>query len=67
MPHSENYGKHLTAEQVTRMFAPPEDRVEAVRNWLISAGIARARISQSVNKQVWIPPGDHGPESGIPR
>ncbi|KAL1985429.1 hypothetical protein VTN96DRAFT_7872 [Rasamsonia emersonii] len=51
--HSPNYGKYYTAEEVHDLFAPSEDSVAAVRNWLESAGIASDRISQSHNKQ-WI-------------
>lgn len=50
---SPNYGKYYTAEEVHDLFAPSEDSVAAVRNWLESAGISSDRISQSYNKQ-WI-------------
>ncbi|PNS17151.1 hypothetical protein CAC42_7205 [Sphaceloma murrayae] len=50
---SERYGKHWTAEEVTDFFAPAADTVQAVRSWLVSAGIAPERIGQSANKQ-WI-------------
>lgn len=33
------------------MFAPVKDSVDAVKQWLTSAGIEAKRISQSVNKQ----------------
>ena len=37
------------------MFAPPKSSVEAVQDWLISAGVAASRLSQSANKQVgWL-------------
>jgi tripeptidyl-peptidase-1 len=36
---------------VADIFAPSQTTVDAVRDWLISAGIAAERISQSVNKQ----------------
>ncbi|KAI1364802.1 peptidase S8/S53 domain-containing protein [Xylaria arbuscula] len=52
-PDSENYGKHLTAEEVVDFFAPPESSVQAVRNWLVEAGIEEHKTSQSANKQ-WI-------------
>ena len=35
------------------MFAPARESVEAVRSWLVSAGIAAHRIGHSANKQ-WI-------------
>jgi tripeptidyl-peptidase-1 len=43
----------MTAEEVIDFFAPHEDSVNAVINWLVDAGIARERIGHSVNKQ-WI-------------
>lgn len=52
-PNSERYGKHLSPEEVIRLFAPAADSVDAVTEWLKSAGFAANRISQSVNKQ-WI-------------
>jgi tripeptidyl-peptidase-1 len=33
------------------MFAPAASTVHAVKSWLLSAGIAEDRISQSANKQ----------------
>ncbi|KAF4551800.1 Pro-kumamolisin activation domain-containing protein 2 [Elsinoe fawcettii] len=50
---SAKYGKHWTAEEVTDFFAPSANAVEAVRSWLVSAGISADRIGQSANKQ-WI-------------
>ncbi|KAL5089120.1 hypothetical protein Trisim1_005975 [Trichoderma cf. simile WF8] len=52
-PRSPNYGKHMTVEEVTDFFAPAQSSVDAVIDWLVSAGIDRKRISQSANKQ-WI-------------
>ncbi|KAI1266121.1 peptidase S8/S53 domain-containing protein [Xylariaceae sp. FL1019] len=52
-PSSINYGKHLSAEQVVDFFAPSESTVEAVKEWLVDAGIGAHTISQSRNKQ-WI-------------
>ncbi|KAI0007511.1 putative alkaline serine protease AorO [Xylariaceae sp. FL0662B] len=52
-PTSENYGKHLSAEEVVELFAPPETSVKAIENWLVEAGIPSHTISQSGNKQ-WI-------------
>ncbi|KAK3321723.1 Pro-kumamolisin, activation domain-containing protein [Apodospora peruviana] len=52
-PKSPNYGKHLTLEKVTSLFAPTDTSVDKVRSWLISAGVNETRLSQSVNKQ-WI-------------
>lgn len=50
-PGSVKYGKHYTAEEVADIFAPPQATVDAVHEWLISAGITAEKISQSVNKQ----------------
>lgn len=38
-PSSEGYGKHLSAEEVHSIFAPAEDTVKAVKNWLIGSGL----------------------------
>ncbi|KAK0625070.1 Pro-kumamolisin, activation domain-containing protein [Bombardia bombarda] len=52
-PDSSSYGKHLTADEVTNLFAPPEEAVDAVQEWLVSSGIDKNRLSRSINKQ-WI-------------
>lgn len=52
-PSHENYGKHLSLEEVHDLFAPHEESVDSVRAWLESEGIASDRISQSANKQ-WL-------------
>lgn len=49
-PKSPNYGKHWTAGDVARMFAPTDKAVEAVRNWLVASGIEKNRISLSRTK-----------------
>ena len=49
-PESSNYGKHYSAEDVNRMFAPTAETVQAVRDWLISSGVAEHRIKVSDNK-----------------
>ncbi|KAG4026987.1 hypothetical protein MFRU_034g00470 [Monilinia fructicola] len=49
-PKSSNYGKHWTAEQVDEMFAPSEETIDIVRNWLIDSGIAASRIVHSDTK-----------------
>ncbi|KAH7038297.1 peptidase S8/S53 domain-containing protein [Microdochium trichocladiopsis] len=50
---SEHYGKHMTAEEVIDFFAPPQSLVDAVADWVSSAGISRERIGHSANKQ-WL-------------
>ncbi|KAI9641697.1 hypothetical protein NHQ30_009553 [Ciborinia camelliae] len=49
-PKSSNYGKHWTAEQVHEMFAPSEETIDTVRNWLVDSGIAASRIVHSDSK-----------------
>ncbi|KAF7935516.1 hypothetical protein BELL_1052g00020 [Botrytis elliptica] len=49
-PKSSNYGKHWTAEQVHEMFAPSEETIHTVRNWLVDSGIAASRIVHSDTK-----------------
>lgn len=46
-PTSEKFGQHWTAKQVAETFAPKEETIEVVRNWLVSSGISADRISQS--------------------
>ncbi|KAJ5522710.1 hypothetical protein N7513_013283 [Penicillium frequentans] len=52
-PSSSRYGKHMSAPEVHDLFAPSDESIDTVRSWLESFGIAKNRISQSVNKQ-WI-------------
>ncbi|MCJ1355544.1 MAG: hypothetical protein MMC33_005536 [Icmadophila ericetorum] len=49
-PESEKYGKYWSMEEVHDMFAPPEETVNAVREWLTSFGIHDSRIVHSDNK-----------------
>ena len=37
-PFSPKYGQHLSAEEVRELFAPKQDSVEAVREWLHTTG-----------------------------
>lgn len=52
-PESANYGKHWTAAEVNKAFAPSAETVHAVRDWLISSGINHRRITISDNRG-WI-------------
>ncbi|KAJ5164123.1 uncharacterized protein N7500_005953 [Penicillium coprophilum] len=52
-PSSEDYGKHLSADDVIDLFAPAEAAVASVKEWLLDAGIRAETISLSANKQ-WI-------------
>jgi tripeptidyl-peptidase-1 len=38
-PASKNYGKHLSKEEVHSIFAPAEETVEVVKNWLLGSGL----------------------------
>ncbi|KAI6877055.1 hypothetical protein KC334_g17847, partial [Hortaea werneckii] len=38
-PHSPNYGKHWTSDEVIDMFKPSDETVETVKNWLSDHGI----------------------------
>lgn len=37
-PASETYGKHFSANDVHAMFAPADDAVRTVKDWLLSSG-----------------------------
>ncbi|RFU73337.1 alkaline serine protease [Trichoderma arundinaceum] len=52
-PDSPNYGQHMTQEEVNDLFAPHQDTVDAVHNWLEAEGIKLDRVSQSNNRQ-WV-------------
>ncbi|CAK7198753.1 hypothetical protein SEUCBS139899_001417 [Sporothrix eucalyptigena] len=53
-PMSPHYGQHLTADAVVDLFAPTDEAVEAVKNWVVeSGGIAADRLSMSTNRQ-WL-------------
>ena len=44
-PSSPNYGQHWTKEQVNEVFAPDEESIAAVSDWLSAAGVASDDIS----------------------
>ncbi|KAF2159582.1 hypothetical protein M409DRAFT_29901 [Zasmidium cellare ATCC 36951] len=52
-PDSEQYGKHLSAEEVNDLFAPSQHSIESVRDWLIQSGINETAIAHSDNRG-WI-------------
>ena len=52
-PSSPSYGKHWTASDIAREFAPSSDTIEVVRTWLLESGIKDHRISLSASKG-WI-------------
>ena len=50
-PASENYGKHLSKEEVHSIFAPADETVEVVKNWLLGSGLVNeGDIIQYENK-----------------
>lgn len=51
-PHSPNYGKHWTADEVIEAFRPNDADVEVVRDWLVDSGIPLETITHSDNKAV---------------
>lgn len=51
-PHSPNYGKHWTADEVIDAFRPSDADVEIVRGWLVESGIPVETITHSDNKAV---------------
>ena len=46
-PESPNFGRHWTAQQVAETFAPAQESVDAVVDWLQNTGISADRISRS--------------------
>ena len=46
-PDSPKFGQHWTAKQVAEAFAPKQESVDAVTEWLRNSGIAPERISKS--------------------
>ncbi|WPH04960.1 Aorsin [Acrodontium crateriforme] len=49
-PQSPNYGKHMTAEQVHAHFAPADETVALVKEWLLSSGLNHGDILHYENK-----------------
>jgi tripeptidyl-peptidase-1 len=49
-PQSPDYGKTLTEEQVSALFSPAEESVDAVRDWLVSSGVPLQSIAHSDSK-----------------
>lgn len=46
-PESENYGNHWSSDQVAKFFAPSSETIEAVKEWLTSAGVHPDNIKHS--------------------
>lgn len=49
-PNSPNFGKHWTSDEVIAKFAPSNETLTAVRDWLVKNGISDRRITHSDNK-----------------
>jgi tripeptidyl-peptidase I len=52
-PDSSNYGNYWTAEQIAATFAPSQETVNTVQEWLGSAGIHPDRVMVTSGK-VWL-------------
>ena len=52
-PESPKYAQHFTPMEVVDTFAPSEQTISAVSNWLVDSGISRDRLRLSPNKG-WI-------------
>ncbi|KDQ11416.1 hypothetical protein BOTBODRAFT_35307 [Botryobasidium botryosum FD-172 SS1] len=46
-PDSPNYGQHYSAKEVADLFAPSRESIDAVKDWLISAGLHPHRLQYS--------------------
>jgi tripeptidyl-peptidase I len=52
-PESPKYAQHLTPMEVVDTFAPREETISAITNWLVDSGFSRDRLHLSTNKG-WI-------------
>ena len=52
-PDSPKYAQHFTPMEVVDTFAPSEETISAVTNWLVDSGFSRDRLRLSTNKG-WI-------------
>ena len=52
-PDSPRYAQHFTAMEIIDTFAPSEETISAVTNWLVGSGISRDRLRFSTDKG-WI-------------
>ena len=49
-PESPTYGKHYTPADIVKTFAPSNETISAVTNWLVDSGFAPSRLRLSANK-----------------
>ncbi|KAI4715898.1 subtilisin-like protein [Aureobasidium sp. EXF-10727] len=61
-PSHERYGQHLSATEVQKLIAPPDESVQMVNSWLLGHGIETAVLSPSKD---WIASED--PSNGMSR
>ncbi|KAF4617122.1 hypothetical protein D9613_005784 [Agrocybe pediades] len=52
-PSSPRFNQHFTPEEIRETFAPSEESINSVTDWLVGAGIAKDRLRLSGNKG-WI-------------
>lgn len=52
-PASPNYGKHLSASEIHAMFAPTEETLKVVEDWLLKSGINGSQIVRYANN-AWL-------------
>ncbi|KAJ7149248.1 subtilisin-like protein [Mycena crocata] len=52
-PESRTYGQHWSPRQILDMFAPSDEAIAAVKNWLVDAGLADHRLRMSLSRG-WI-------------
>ena len=49
-PESPTYGKHYTPADIVKTFAPSNETISTVTNWLVDSGFAPSRLRLSANK-----------------
>jgi tripeptidyl-peptidase-1 len=49
-PDSDKFAQHWSAEQIADTFAPSQDTLDAVRNWLVDSGISAERVKTTASK-----------------
>lgn len=49
-PDSPNYGRHLSSAEVHDIFAPSEDTIRTVKDWLLNSGIQEDEVLHYTNK-----------------
>ncbi|KAF8194206.1 Pro-kumamolisin, activation domain-containing protein [Pholiota molesta] len=52
-PESPRFGQHYSPKEIVDLFAPSDETISAVTNWLVDAGFSREKLRLSGNKG-WI-------------